>query len=272
MTNPHGHKFIFICGLHRSGTSPLFKLLRDHPQISGFRDTGVPEDEGQHLQTLFPAAKHFGGPGEFGFHPEAHLTETSPLASSQSCRTLFAEWSRHWDLSKPYLLEKSPPNLIRTRLLQALFPQSLFLVLLRHPIAVSLATLKWTDSSLESLLDHWFQCHKIFDEDRAKLRNVLVLKYEDLARATQAELDRIHEFLGVSSQAAQPLDATANSRYFEMWSQRVMQNPQLLDRIYEKYDSRMQDYGYSALPDGPLVPQQRQIANSSKIHSQVVAE
>ncbi|MEI2612689.1 MAG: hypothetical protein V9G20_28950 [Candidatus Promineifilaceae bacterium] len=57
------HQFIFIGGLHRSGTSILFKTLRDHPQISGFYNTQVPEDEGQHLQTVIPPAKAFGGPG-----------------------------------------------------------------------------------------------------------------------------------------------------------------------------------------------------------------
>jgi hypothetical protein len=56
---------------------------------------------------------------------------------------LFEEWSRYWDVSKPYLLEKSPPNLIRTRFLQAMFPSSYFVVLLRHPIPVALATQPW---------------------------------------------------------------------------------------------------------------------------------
>ena len=46
-------KIILVCGLHRSGTSLLFQILRDHPDISGFRNTGVNQDEGQHLQSVY---------------------------------------------------------------------------------------------------------------------------------------------------------------------------------------------------------------------------
>ena len=163
------YRFIFLCGLHRSGTSPLFQILREHPEISGFRNTGVPEDEGQHLQTVFPPATIHGGPGRFGLMREAHLTEDSDLLTPENKLKLFKEWSRHWDLTKPNLLEKSPPNLIKTRFLQSVFPNSYFIVILRHPVAVSLATWKWARCSLESLTAHWVRCHEIFERDRSHL-------------------------------------------------------------------------------------------------------
>ena len=67
MANLKKHKFIFICGLHRSGTSLLYKILKSQKNISGMENTGVIEDEGQHLQTVFNAANKHGGPGKFGF-------------------------------------------------------------------------------------------------------------------------------------------------------------------------------------------------------------
>lgn len=269
----NAHKFIFICGLHRSGTSPLFKKLRSHPQISGFHNTGVPEDEGQHLQSVIAPAKAFGGPGRFGFAPEAHLTETSLLAHPQAARQLFREWSNHWNMDKPYLLEKSPPNLIRTRFLEALFPNSYFIVLLRHPVAVSLATMKWTDLGVESLLDHWFHCHQIFDKDRAFLRNVLVIRYEDLVATTRDEMSRIYEFLRLSPLPAESLDAGANSRYFKSWRETIAQNPALLSRVQEKFGRKMNEYGYSFLPDeAPNGACRTPFANSSKIYPHVVVE
>ena len=63
------HRFVFLAGLHRSGTTLLARLLAAHPEVSGFSGTGVPADEGQHLQTVYPAAKVYGGPGRFGFAP-----------------------------------------------------------------------------------------------------------------------------------------------------------------------------------------------------------
>src|SRR5207253_5284104 len=85
-----GHRFVFLAGLHRSGTTLLARLLAAHPQVSGFSGTGAPADEGQHLQTVYPAAKVWGGPGRFGFAPEAHFTEEQ--ASEEKARQLFAEW------------------------------------------------------------------------------------------------------------------------------------------------------------------------------------
>ena len=54
---------IFVAGLHRSRTSLLHKVISSHPEVSGFSQTGVPEDEGQHLQSVYKSAKSFGGAG-----------------------------------------------------------------------------------------------------------------------------------------------------------------------------------------------------------------
>jgi len=247
LAQPANHRFIFLCGLHRSGTSPLFRILREHPEISGFRDTGAPEDEGQHLQTVFQAGKFHGGPGSFGFDEAAHLTETSELISSENREKLFQEWSRYWDLSKPCLLEKSPPNLIRTRFFQAMFPQSSFIVILRHPVAASLATSKWTTSGLESLIEHWLHCHRLFESDRRNLRNVYVLKYEDLIGSTERGLKGIFEFLGLPSHSSATLNPAGNDPYFQSW-QRLAENPKSRDlahKIRSKYERELQAFGYS---------------------------
>ncbi len=50
------HSLAFIAGLHRSGTTPLTRLLAAHSEVSGFSNTHVEEDEGQHLQQVYPSA------------------------------------------------------------------------------------------------------------------------------------------------------------------------------------------------------------------------
>ena len=32
----------------------LARMLAEHPEVSGFADTGAPADEGQHLQDVYP--------------------------------------------------------------------------------------------------------------------------------------------------------------------------------------------------------------------------
>jgi len=252
MNRIEGHEFIFLCGLHRSGTSPLFKLLREHPDISGFHDTGVSEDEGQHLQTVFPPAKNYGGPGRFGFAAEAHLTEESPLVTPQNRTKLFVEWSRHWDLSKRFLLEKSPPNLIRARFLQALFPESRFIVIFRHPVAVSLATWKWSGGSVDTLIEHWLKCHLVFDLDRPHLDRVLMVKYEDLIRTTETVLGQIYEFIGLPPVSSSPLDPAGNERYFKAWRNLSAEPHEqaAFHSMVTKYEESVRKYGYSLLEAG----------------------
>src|SRR3954453_21745732 len=124
------HQLLFVGGLHRSGTTPLTRALAAHPEVSGFSGTGVTEDEGQHLQDVYPADNSWGGPGRFARRPGAHMTESSSLTTPESADRLWKLWEPHWDLEKRVLVEKSPPNLLMTRFLQALFPDALFLIII----------------------------------------------------------------------------------------------------------------------------------------------
>jgi hypothetical protein len=246
-----GHRLVFLAGLHRSGTTLLARLLAAHPEISGFSGTGVPADEGQHLQTVYPAASVYGGPGRFGFAPESHLTEASPLVSEQSARTLFEQWSPHWDLARPILLEKSPPNLLKTRFLQALFPGSAFVVIVRHPIPVSVPTAKWRGTRRYGpLLEHWLRSHALFEADRERLGRVHVLSYEQLVGDPEGVLRGIFEFLEVEPiPPSEPVEAGANEKYFGQWRE-LKRDPRMrayLDFVSLRYERRVRHYGYSLL-------------------------
>jgi hypothetical protein len=248
------YKFVFICGLHRSGTSILFKCLKEHPAISGFKDTGVPEDEGQHLQSVYPPAKCYGGAGKFGFAPETHLTESSSLITEENQIKLFAEWSKYWDLEKPILLEKSPPNLIRTRFLQAMFPNSYFIIIQRHPIAVSYATHSHTRlikffnrNTIYSLMNHWLLCHEIFEDDKPYLNKCFVIKYEYFIKQPDLILSKIYEFIGLEQYFRKEYVIDNNKKYFIKWNK--LQSNVIL-RNYKKYlikrfEKRINKFSYS---------------------------
>ncbi|MDX6480743.1 MAG: hypothetical protein QOG85_1253 [Gaiellaceae bacterium] len=243
------HRFVFLAGLHRSGTTLLARLLAAHPEVSGFSGTDVDADEGQHLQTVYPAAKVWGGPGRFGFAPEAHFTEEQ--ASEEKARQLFDEWSPHWDLSRPVLLEKSPPNLLKTRFLQALFPGSRFVVIVRHPIPASIPTARWRGTRRYDLLfKHWLHCHALFEADRDRLEHVHVLTYEQLAREPEATLRGVFEFLELEPIGpSEPVKGGANEKYFGQWRE-MKRDPLMrayLDLVSLRYERGARRYGYSLL-------------------------
>ena len=112
MTNK---SFIFLAGHHRSGTSLLHEIIRKHPLVSGFSKTGVPEDEGQHLQSVFEPAQKYGGPGKYIFNKNSYMDENHDLAIEMSAKAIMEQWEQHYDFECPNYIEKSPPNSIRTR-------------------------------------------------------------------------------------------------------------------------------------------------------------
>ena len=243
------HRFIFVSGLHRSGTSILFKTLRDHPLVSGFRETGSPEDEGQHLQSVFLPAHAYGGASRFGFHPDAHLTEQSPLVTPTNKEKLFQEWGKYWDLTRPYLLEKSPPNIIRTRFLQSMFPDSFFVVIIRHPIAYAFPRGEANTSRvIYSLFNHWLACHEIFREDRPFLKNQIVMRYEDFVAEPDRWMKNIGTFLGIPySPSQQEIHPDINKKYIDQWERwgRGLFGTVWMNVVLHKFESRMASFGYS---------------------------
>ena len=242
------HKFIFICGLHRSGTSLLYKILKEQKNISGHENTGVIEDEGQHFQSVFNPANKYGGPGKFGFNTESYLDENSKLITKKNKEKLYREWSKHWDLNKEFLIEKSPPNLVRTLFLQAMFPNSFFITILRHPIATSLATKKWSKTSHYSLINHWLVCHNQYLEDKKKLKNSLDVNYEDLINHPKETLKIIENFLNTQVVL---IDNTirkgVNDKYLSLWqkNKRNIFNKFNIRKTERNFEMRINKFGYS---------------------------
>ena len=225
-------RHVFIGGLHRSGTTLLAQVLGQHPDVSHFANTGVIEDEGQFLQSVYRTDDDFGGPGRFAFDPDAALDETSRLVSPDNARKLSAEWERHWDRSKAVYIEKSPANLIRGRFLQSLFPESCFIFVMRHPVATSIATYKWSGTGIYSLLHHWVTAHEIMRNDLAFLKRALVVSYEGLMAEPASVLQQIGKFIGLKEYDYRVrFDPQMNAKYFDSWRTLFYSNPSRIKPI-----------------------------------------
>jgi Sulfotransferase family len=243
------HDFIFVGGLHRSGTTLLARAIAKHEQVSGFRKTEALANEGQFLQSVYPIAREFGGTGRFGFDERSHMTEESPLATEASREQLLREWSEYWNLDKRVLVEKSPPNLLKLRFLQALFPEATFVVIMRHPIAVSFATQKWSKTSVESLLEHWLTCHEILLEDAPHIRRLMLVRYEDFVTDPAGIVGRIQQALGLAPSDAAPVARTGiNDSYFGRWRARLQPWRGREHReLARRFEGRANRFGYSLI-------------------------
>ena len=287
-------KHVFVCGLPRSGTSLLGRNVARLEGCTGFKNTGVLEDEGQFLQDVYRSDHEIGGAGAFGFHPDAHLTEASPLLTPRNAERLRRCWERYWDTTKRLRIEKTPANLLMTRFLQAIFPNAYFVVIKRHPIAVSMATQKWKDSvrSLDYLFRHWLHCHQLFEQDKKYLNHVYELRYEDYVNDSERFHSEIAAFIGthvpmtrkeetfrsvrawrkpagrqVPEYAMESTNGAHNQRYFDRWTQLVRESPFRSYYLYlaARYEPRFAMWGYSIVDGFNLGSQAIALRKSRKV-------
>lgn len=207
------NRFVFIAGLHRSGTSILARLLGEHPAVSAIQDAPVPENEGCYLQGAIAHTALHGIPGHFATDPAQHHTESSAFNTLATKDRMLADWRPWFNNDKPWWLEKSPVNLTRTRLYQQLFPTSQFIVILRHPLALAAAMAKWVDMHTEALLTYVLDAYDLFFADLPYLHAAMVIRYEDLVAHPQGTCEGLFAFLGLECMTTTMLLRDGNADY-----------------------------------------------------------
>ena len=104
-----------------------------------------------------------------------------------------------------------------------MFFDSYFIVIRRHPVAVSMAKQRWKVSlaPLHNLFDHWLHCHALFEEDKKYLKHVYELSYEDYVRDPDKCHEEIAAFIGtrVSERSMEQVTGLYYERYFNRWSE-----------------------------------------------------
>jgi hypothetical protein len=227
----------------------LTRTLESHPAIAGLRETKAPENEGQHVQDVYAPAWRHGGLGCFAFDESAHLTEGSPGAGRGAGQRLWQCWSPFIQAGASIFVEKSPPNLIRTRFLQAAFPDAIFVLIVRHPAAVTIRTRVIRPSiSVVRLLRHWIRAHDLMVEDLQYLRCSIVIRYEDFVENPRRELKRVADLLGVASRFDySPVAPNMSEDAFRVWTSH---HESLPGSVVRELQRGVQTHGYDlfALP------------------------
>ena len=218
--------------------------------MSGFKNTGVPKNEGQHLQNVVKPAKFYGGPGKFGFKRASYLDETHSLATKENKKRIDNSWNRYWDMGKEYLVEKSPPNLVRTRFLQYLYPESIFITVMRHPIPVSLATQKWSKTTIHSLFKHWLICYNKYLSDARYLNQQYLFKYEDFVNNPIKIMKDISALAGenITHDKSIKIKKNINDKYFNKWENKYSASffkQPYYQLLINEFQHKFKEFGYS---------------------------
>ena len=92
-------------------------------------------------------------------------------------------WTRHWDIRRPILVEKSPANIIRAREIESAFSPAYFLILWRNPYAHCESLIRRNRNSPGQAASFAIRCLRIQNENR---------KYCLSLRLPRESIDRFH--------------------------------------------------------------------------------
>ncbi|MGH7226473.1 MAG: sulfotransferase family protein, partial [Gemmataceae bacterium] len=188
----------------------------------------------------------------------AHLTEADADHPEEIRRRLLMAWAPHWDLTRLVLVEKSPPNVIMTRFLHAAFPEAAFVMLMRHPVAVAVATQKWSHTGVGSLIGHWLVAYETMFADIAELDRVVVVRYEDLVAEPSATMRKVFATVGLPAEDVADIGTKMrvkgglNDDYFQRWQRRSWPWGLASRRTIERcYGARVRRLSYDLCDPAP---------------------
>lgn len=99
-------------------------------------------------------------------------------------------WHKYWDISKPILLEKSPPNIIRADKIKQYFKKVKFICLVRNPYAQIQSNLRRYNTDIKEATSNYINYLKFQKENLNKYDSILI-KYEDLTEKPEKEKKKI---------------------------------------------------------------------------------
>ena len=128
--------YLFVLCPPYSGSTVLWKLLSTSPKVSA-----LPR-EGQFLNTV------------------KNIMRKNPWNPQRTFpwNVIKSKWEEVWDCSKPILLEKSPPNIIRAFEIEKVFSPAYFIAMIRNPYAFCEGFSRRNSTSMEDAAKFWVKC------------------------------------------------------------------------------------------------------------------
>ena len=183
----------FLIGFPRSGTTLLDTILRTHSKI----------DVVEELPILDKMSK------SIGCLPNISMIEKIDNAVAKTASNFyFEELKKHIDLGKnPVVIDKLPLNILQLPLINQVFPESRFILALRHPLDCVLSC--WMQNfelnpamanmvEIDRIVDFYCTVMKILNlsQERYSL-NIHRIRYEDLVLDFEGNVSSILAFLNL---------------------------------------------------------------------------
>lgn len=115
-------------------------------------------------------------------------------------------WDSYWDKDKPVLLEKSPPNIIRTGDIVAHFQPVKFVIMVRNPYAQCEGLMRRNNWKVTRAANFSMMCLRTQLENARELDDTQILTYESLVQNPAKACEQLATFMP----ALEDMDSTAS--------------------------------------------------------------
>jgi tetratricopeptide (TPR) repeat protein len=198
---PVGPTPIFIVGLPRAGSTLIEQILASHSQIEGtmelmtlpYVERTVKIGGGLKFQKDYPQSLRDFTPDELSAFGQAYLDESAIYRTS-----------------KPFFIDKFPPNFQRIGLIHKILPQAIIIDARRHPMDCGFSAFKQHFAGgqefsykLEHIGQYYNDYLRLMDHwDSVLPGKVKIVQYEEMVRDTENTIRFILDHIGVDFEAA----------------------------------------------------------------------
>ncbi len=171
---------IFITGCGSSGTCLLREIFKNS------RQTSVLLKEGQEY---FEGCAPYMPPKEKRIVANLNYWK-NPL--NYNWKEIKLRWENDWD--KNLVKVEKTPTTVQLLERQKYFNNSAFILIVRNGYVVSKYHSTW---SISMASKHWANMNRIFLEDSKKLKNFIIIKYEDMINEPESIEEILRNFTGI---------------------------------------------------------------------------
>ena len=235
------NKYVFILGATHSGTTLMNEILSTSQQASSNNIKHTREGQ------LLPTVRE---------HMFTHKQQWNEQLD-WDWDFIKREWRKYWDVTKPILIEKSPPNLLRAFSIERIFVPSYFIVFVRNPYAHCETFIRKNRYSPEEAAHFVTNTLNYQKKNLEQLQNTVLITYELLVESPEEFKNTIHRFLPELNDIRTEGFFSAHNFYnkpqeitnFNKEKIERLSKGQLLEinRVFERESKLLQYFGYSII-------------------------
>ncbi len=252
------NRLFLIVGCYNSGTTLLNHILSQHPDVSGLTTEGVA------LTGEFHTPEEFGW-NRLWFKCREQL-EICQLKEPPNAEIVRYDWSRHFDGSKPFALEKSIIHGLNIDWFEEAFEHPHFIWIVRNGYTVAEGIRRRTQHKeraefaaglsypIEWCAEQWVVSNQVIEQKLKSVRQFYFLRYEDLMENPFLTIKSLLEWLPVESKDLELPDTfTFQKETLPLESKNVQSLQNLtaddLEKINKVAKQSLAQFGYQILTE-----------------------